>query len=212
MYCTHCNHPNPEGNKFCESCGKPLAIRQQVIAPPPVSQSTIAAPSQTSWARRLASIGSAIVLYCFFLPWILVSCSLDVNNQAGGVEVSGYEIASGDYKFTENLNQLGTLFGGNPYQTSNTESAYPLLAVIPLLGAIGLISLNGRISGSIAAILSGLLGIGGMAIFSLVAVAYGEKLNQEMLLQLHFRGGFWGTWFGFIWLVIVAIMTVRQRR
>ena len=168
--------------------------------------------TKSSKGHKVGSSGATLAILCFFMPWILVSCSLDVNNQAGGIEVSGYEIASGDYKFTENLNQLGTLFGGNPYQTSNTESAYPLLAVIPLLGAMGLISLNGRISGSIVAILSGLLGIGGMAIFSLVAVAYGEKLNQEMLLQLHFRGGFWGTWFGFIWLVIVAIMTVRQRR
>jgi hypothetical protein len=212
MYCTYCNHPNPEENKFCESCGRPLVINQQTNQPSPMSQAVTATPSKTSWARRLASIGSMIVFYCFFLPWILVSCSLDVNNQAGGVEVSGYEIASGDYKFTENLNQLGALFGGNSYQASRTESAYPLLAVIPLLGAIGLISLNGRISGSVAAILSGFLGMGGMAIFSLVAIAYGEKLNQEMLLQLHFRGGFWGTWFGFIWLIIVAIMTIRQRR
>ena len=211
MYCTYCNHPNPEGNKFCESCGKPLAIKQQVV--PPIVQPIVqqaSRPSQTSWARRLASIGSLIVMYCFFSPWLLVSCSLDVNNQSG-MEVSGYEIASGDYKITQNLNQLGTLFGGNAYDTSNADSAFPLLAVIPLLGAIGLISLNGRISGSIVAILIGLLGIGGMAIFSVTALAYGNKLSQEMLLQLHFREGFWGTWFGFIWLVIVAIMTVRQR-
>ena len=211
MYCTYCNHPNHEGNKFCESCGKPLAIRQQVIAPPPVSQSTVATPSQTSWARRLASIGSAIVIYGFFLPWLLVSCSLDVN-KTSGISVSGYEIASGNYKIAQNLNQLGTLFGGNTYNTSSAETAYPLLAAIPLLGAIGLIALNGRVSGSIVAILTGLLGIGGMAIFSLTAVTYGSQLGQSMLLELSFREGFWATWFGFLWQVIVAIMTVRQRR
>ena len=207
MYCTHCNHPNPEGNKFCENCGKPLA-RQQASPPPPQPTSR---PSETSWARRLASIGSAIVLYCFFLPWLLVSCSLDVN-KTSGIKVSGYEIASGNYKITQNLNQLGTLFGGNTYDTSSAESAYPLLAAIPLLGAIGLIALNGRVSGSVVAILTGLLGIGGMAIFSITAVTYGSQLGQSSLLQLNFREGFWGTWFGLLWQVIVAIMTVRQRR
>lgn len=207
MYCTYCNHPNPDGNKFCENCGKPL-VRQQV-PPPPVQQPP--RPSQTSWARRLASIGSAIVIYCFFLPWLLVSCSLDVNKESG-IEVSGYEIASGDYKITQNLNQLGTFFGANTYDSSSANTAYPLLAAIPLLGAIGLIAFNGRVSGSVIAILTGLLGIGGMAIFSITAVAYGNELSQSMLLELNFREGFWGTWFGFIWQVIVAIMTVRQRR
>jgi hypothetical protein len=32
------------------------------------------------------------------------------------------------------------------------------------------------------------------------------------LLKMQFRAGFWGTWFGFIWLILAAIMTVRQRR
>ena len=207
MYCTYCNHPNPDGNKFCENCGKPLG-RQQVA--PPLPQPT-PRPPQTSWARRLASIGSVIVLFCFFLPWILVSCSLDVD-ETSGIEVTGYEITSGNYKISQNLNQFGTLFGGYPYETTNAESAFPLLAAIPLFGAIGLIALNGRVSGSVVAILTGLLGIGGMAIFSITAVAYGNELNQSMLLKLSFREGFWGTWFGFLWQIIVAIMTVRQRR
>jgi hypothetical protein len=212
MYCTYCNHPNPEGNKFCENCGKPLARQQQASPPSPqLTAQPTPHPSQTSWARRLASIGGAIVIYGFFLPWLLVSCSLDVN-KTSGIKVSGYEIASGNYKITQNLNQLGTLFGGNTYTPSGAETAYPLLAAIPLLGVIGLIALNGRVSGSVVAITTGLLGIGGMVIFSIVAVGYGSQLSQSMLLQLSFREGFWVTWFGFIWQVIVAIMTVRQRR
>jgi hypothetical protein len=145
------------------------------------------------------------------MPWLLVSCSLDVNKESG-IEVSGYEIASGDYKIMQGLDQLGPYFGPDPYDTSGTDTAYPLLAVIPLLGAIGLMALNGRVSGSVVAILTGLLGIGGMAIFSIAAVAFGNEMSQSILLEINFRQGFWGTWFGFIWLVIVAIMTVRQRR
>lgn len=206
MYCTYCNHPNIEGNKFCESCGKPLTIQPAV--PVPVRQ--VRLPPKASWARRLASIGSIIVLYSFFLPWLMVSCSLDVNGQ-NGVEVSGYEIASGNYQFTQNLDQFGSLFGGSGYESSS-GNAFPLLALIPFIALFGLIALNGRVSGSIVAILTGILGMVGMTIFSFIALGYGEKLRQEMLLQMQFRAGFWGSWIGFIWLVIVAIMTVWQRK
>lgn len=207
MYCTYCNHQNDEGNKFCEKCGKPLVRQQTTLSSTPI----IPLPSQTSWARRLASIGGAIVIYCFFLPWLLVSCSVNVGNNTG-IEVSGYDIASGNYKLTQNLSQLSTLFGGNVNQTSNTNNSFPLLALIPLLGAIGLLSLNGRVSGSIVTMLTGFLGIGGMAIFTIAALTYGNELTQSMLLQLGFRIGFWGTWLGFLWQVVVAIMTVRKHK
>lgn len=213
MYCTHCNHPNADEHKFCENCGKPL-LRQQ--APPPLlshQPKPAVRPAQPSWARRLASIGSAIVIYCFFLPWILVSCSLDVENRSG-IQISGFEIASGNYKISEELSQYTALLGGNSYAPSNNDANYasPLLALIPIVGAIGLISLNGRVSGSIAAILSGILGMGGMAVFTVVALAYGNELSQSLLLKMQFRAGYWGVWLGFIWLLLIAIITIRQRR
>ena len=213
MYCTYCNHPNADENKFCENCGKPL-LRQQAHPPLLSPQPKPAVrPAQPSWARRLASIGSAVVIYCFFLPWILVSCSFDVENRSG-IQISGFEIASGNYKISEDLNQYTALLGGNPYAPSNNDANYasPLLALIPIVGAIGLISLNGRVSGSIAAILSGILGMGGMAVFTVVALAYGNELSQSLLLKMQFRAGYWGMWLGFIWLLLIAIITIRQRR
>lgn len=206
MYCTYCNHPNTEGNKFCENCGKPLAVQQ--VTPPPAPQPPVR--TKTSWSRRLASIGSAFVIICFFMPWLLASCSFDPNGDSG-IEVSGYEIASGNYKIAQDLNQFGSMFGGNSLETSNADTAYPLLAVIPLLGAVGLIALNGRASGSVVAILAGLLGMGGMTIFSIAIAGYQSEL-QSMLIELSYRAGFWGTWFGFIWLVVVGILTIRQNR
>jgi hypothetical protein len=149
-------------------------------------------------------------LICFFLPWLLASCSFDPNG-GSGIEVSGYEIASGNYKIAEDMSQFGALFGGNPYETSNNEVAYPLLAVIPLLGALGLIALNGRASGSVVAIVAGLLGMAGMTIFSIAMSGYESEL-QSMLIQLSYRAGYWGTWLGFIWLLIVGILTVRQNK
>jgi hypothetical protein len=226
MYCTYCNHKNAEENKFCEKCGKSLVISeppkiselQKVSEPPKVSvPPTVSSAQQTprrsktSWARRLASIGSGIVLYCFFLPWLLVSCSLDID-QRSGVEITGYEIASGDFQITDEFNQLANFYGTAPYSPSSADSSYPLVAIIPLIGAIGLLALNGRISGSVVAILTGLLGIAGMVFFTIIAVALGNELNRSMLLDLNFRAGYWGTWFGFLWQLVVAIMTVRQRK
>jgi hypothetical protein len=152
-----------------------------------------------------------LVIYCFFLPWILVSCTLDVENRSG-IPISGYEIASGNYQISQDLNQFGSFFGENPYENVNADTAMPILALIPIFGVIGLLALNGRVWGSIAAILAGILGLGGMVVFTVAALAYGEELSQSMLLRLQFRAGYWGTWLGFLWLVVVAIMTVRQRR
>lgn len=206
MYCTYCNHPNAEGNKFCENCGRPLVGKDAVPVPAPQTN----VPSRSSWTRRLTSIGSALVLICFFLPWLLVSCSLD-SNANSGMEISGYEIASGNYQVTENLNQFGSMFGGSPYETSNADMAYPLLALIPVAGALGLVALNGRVSGSVIAIMAGFLGIGGMTIFSIAMSGYREEL-QSMLIQLSYKAGYWGTWLGFIWLVVVGILTIRQNK
>lgn len=206
MYCTYCNHPNIEGNKFCENCGRPLVGKE--VSPAPATQ--ISSPPKAKISRRLASIGSALVLICFFLPWLLVSCSFDPNGDSG-IEVSGYEIASGNYKIAEDLNQFGSMFGGSPYETSNADTAYPLLALIPLVGALGLMALNGRASGSVMAIFAGLLGMGGMIIFS-IAVATIQPDLQSMMLEANYRAGYWGTWLGFIWLVVLGIMTVRQNK
>ena len=213
MYCTYCNHPNADENRFCENCGKPL-VRQQVSPVPaptftPATQAS--SPSKVSWSRRLASVGSVFVIFCFFLPWLLVSCSFDANGDSG-IKVSGYEITTGNYKIAQDINQFGGLFGANPYQqTPNTDAAYPLLAIIPLLGALGLISLNGRVSGSIVVILAGLLGMAGMVFFSITVAALESEL-QGMLLHISYQAGYWGTWLGFIWQVIIGIMTVRQKK
>jgi hypothetical protein len=149
-------------------------------------------------------------LICFFLPWLLVSCSFDSNGNSG-IEISGYEIASGNYQVTKNLNQFGNMFGGSPYETSNADMAYPLLALIPLVGALGLMALNGRTSGSVAAIIAGILGIGGMLLFSL-AVSRLQPELQSMMLQTSYQIGYWGTWLGFIWLVVAGFLTVRQNK
>jgi len=214
MYCTYCGHQNVEGNKFCEACGKPLAVTP--VAPPSQPQVTPvtpvlpepAKPGRPSWLRRLPSIGGAIVVVCFFLPWMLVSCSVTMGGSLSGSAITGYEIATGNYSALQSLRGLGPLFGGRG--TPQAE-ANPLLFLIPMLGFIGLVSLNGRLSGTISAMLSGMLGIAGIVIFSLGALALQSQFAQ-VGFRLQLREGYWGTWIGFIWQTTAAIMTVKLKQ
>jgi hypothetical protein len=203
MYCINCGHPNLETNKYCEKCGKPLAhqVRSQ---PQRATQPNI----NGNWVKRTPSIGSALIIICFFLPWVLVSCSIGGSNDTG-FRATGYEIASGDYSAMNSINQLSQLMGGTP-STMTEDAAYPIFAVIPLLGMIGLVSLNGKSSGSVAAIISGLFGIVGMVFFTIKATSYGNELSLTAL-QLKFQSGYWGTWIGFLWQTLAAIMTVRLK-
>jgi hypothetical protein len=215
MYCTYCGHQNPEGSKFCESCGKLISEQVPLPTPPP------GPILKLGWLKRLTSIGGVIVILCFFMPWILVSCS--AIGMKSGITASGYEIASGHYSFlnqVNQLNQMGGLFGSNAPYGSDTSAAsgvtgYPLVFGIVVLGVLGLISLNGHKSGSDAAIMSGAMGAVGLIIFTiLLNQKLGSQINQYGLGVFHFsyQIGYWGAWFGFLWLLIAGILTQRQQK
>lgn len=225
MYCTFCGYPNEDGTKFCENCGRPLASvapkasmpaqNQPVATPQSIPQtSTDRSPRKTtSWLRRLPAIGVGIVLYGFFLPWVLVSCSLDVNREAG-LEASGFDIASGNFQAVTDFSDLGPLFNqSDPSFAPGGElesDAFPLVAIIPLIGLLGLFALSGRTYGSILAILTGLLGLGAIVTFTVFVLYIGNELSP--LFHLQFRSGYWLTWLGFLWLLVVGILTIRQRK
>ena len=213
MYCTYCNHKNAEGNKFCESCGKPL-VTTDVSAP--ISAKPVAVESKkegkSSWLRRIPSIGAALVIICFFLPWVMVSCSYNLGTQNKiGYGVTGFEIASGSYPIMDVPEELklSPLFWGSVEQTPSDTDAYPLLALIPVLGLIGLFSLTGRLSGTILAIISGILGILGMLVFSLGIIYVNSKISITGF-RLEFQSGLLGTWIGFLWQTITGMMTVKH--
>jgi len=201
MYCIHCGKPNEPGNKFCEHCGKPLTEP----APAAVKPKT---KSGTSWVRRLPSIGGAVAFWLFFMPWVLVSCSGSLG--AGmRVEASGYEIASGNYSDLRDLSELGGVFGA-PTTDRPEADPVPALALIPCFGLLGLVSLNGRASGSVIAILGGVLGLIGLAIFTIGALSFGNDLAQGGF-SMQLRVGYWGSGLAFIWQCIVGIMTIKDR-
>lgn len=208
MFCTYCGHQNSAGNKFCEACGKPLAVKPAgtVSTSVPVSKTT----DWSKWLKRLPSLGAAFVIWGFFLPWVLVSCSVSFGDSDSGITASGYEIASGNFAALQEIRVFGSMFGA-PEDLNAQESSTPLVWLILVLGIVGLLALNGRLSGSIVAILVGISGVAGMTIATIRFSEVGKELSMEGL-KLEFQNGFWLTWIGFIWLALFAIMTVRQKK
>jgi hypothetical protein len=211
MYCTYCNHLNAEGNKFCEACVKPLNpvnIVEPVAVRPVVREQKKV--KKSSWLRRLPSIGALVVLVCFFLPWVMVSCTLDVGaTRDFGYGITGFEIASGSYPIMDIPEEFKSgLFGISTDPTPSDTEPYPWLVLIPLMGIIGLFSLNGRVSGTILAIISGVLGILGILAFTLMIIYTNSKISISGF-RLQFQSGIWGTWIGLLWQTITSFLTLR---
>jgi len=202
MYCTYCNHPNKEGNKFCEACGKPLvtnALPNPPI-PPPLPPPDPGLEKKKRSLRRLPSIGAVIILVSFFFPWLLVSCNTEIgSNYQAGISVTGLQIAMG------NLDD------------SSDSSGAPMMLIL-IVGLVGLIALSGRLFGTIMSMLSGILGIIMMAIFTLYVVyinSYASSLSVSgycdlfLGMKISLESGFWGTWFGLLWQTVTAFKTLR---
>ena len=196
-YCTNCGRQNPAGNKFCENCGKPLGQSAQPPRPP------------SGMGRRLPAAGSALVVICFFFPWVLVSCNVSLG-AATSVSATAYEMATGNYSALNGITNAYSLLGGMSSQLPQTQS-FPLLWAIPLLGLAGLLCLSGRSSGTSIAIIAGILGMVGLIIFAIKASDVDRQL-QLAAFSLSYREGYWGTWLGFLWLTGVGLLAQRSRR
>jgi hypothetical protein len=162
MFCSHCGFNNKETAKFCENCGKAMTE-----LPIPISKGS-------SW-HKWASIGAALVVICFFLPWMSVS-GLGIQI----ISLTGFEIASGTYS-------------GWGIQ------AYPATFLLPLIGVLTFAALNLKIGSSIIAsfggekretslisLIGGGLGCVGLLILMSSFGSFGVK--NEI--------GVWGQWAG----------------
>lgn len=215
MYCPNCGQPAPTSAQFCPECGNPLPVAAAPWVASGAPAPTLALPLG-DWLRRLPAIGAGIVIWCFFLPWVLVSCNTNLGGRGGGLAASGYEIASGDYAALRNMQQgLGSMFGnpnaGASSGPTDSTGARPALWLVLIIGAIGLLALNGRASGAAAALLAGLAGLLAMFVVAVNLLSYGQELSRQGL-RLEFREGFWGTWLGFLWLTIAGAMSGRRER
>ncbi len=165
--------------------------------------------NQTNWLKRLPSIGAAIVIYGFFLPWVMASCSFSFGDSSPGISASGYEIASGNIVTLNDVQEIGSMFGFDE-EFSSADSSIPPVWLILVLGIIGLMSLNGKGSGTIVAVIVGFLGIIAMSFAYIQLVQVKNDLSMPGL-DFQILRGFWLTWIGYIWLAFSAIM-IRKRK
>ena len=195
MFCTYCGSQNIEGTKFCGNCGKPLVPvpTQNTDNPnhPVLPHSYVPIPTtmtnnnqKTKISPKWASIGATLALLCFFLPWLMVSCS------GMAVRVSGWQLSTGNY--------------GNGYQ--NQVQAYPAIFLILLCGLIGFACLNGKRSGTIAAMAGGVAGVIGMII---VSSNLGSQ-TSSYYVQVSYEVGYYGEWLGFLIMVGVGFYAFRH--
>jgi hypothetical protein len=211
MNCRNCGQPNSDTAKFCIACGRPLAA--PVPIPIPVQPQPEQVTVKSKWIRRLPTIGSLIVVLCFFFPWLMVSCSIDIFNltEGKGISVSGFQIASRNFPDIPFGDTVQDLFNQTGSDLFTMPTGYlTLLYIFPLLGMLGLFSLNGKLSGSIVAFFAGLLGIIAMLLFFVGGAQIVKEMDQ-IGLRLQFRLGFWGAWIGYFWQTVTAAVGMAKK-
>jgi len=193
MFCSTCGHKNPEGSKFCESCGSPM----------PVSENANMKKKSSSALRRLASIGGALVLICFFLPWVMASCSS--GGLLGGdieVKASGLELATG------RIHDLDVLYNSYSADEIAEETSTPLFFLVPILGLGAFYSLTDKKSGSIVAMICGILGIIFLIVFGVKFHNAKEELelSSYSMLSMKLQFGYILAWIGFIFQTVLGFL------
>ena len=152
--------------------------------------------------RRVSSGAGLFVVFFFFLPWVLVSCS---GSRDLGIEASGYEIATGNFDELQGISELGSLFG---VEDAAEADATPVFWLFPVFGLLGLVVLNNKRNGVIASLGGGLLGIAGLIIFVVVLQTQGDELSLYGF-QVSYRIGYWGSWLAFIVQAGAAAVVLR---
>lgn len=201
MYCTYCGAKNNEGSKFCMECGKALiqsdGARVRSSSPESSSQTTITVPfglKGKESKKRIATVGGAMVVICFFLPWILVSCSYDASY---GMELSGFDMVT----MSADSNELSyySAYGLGDSSADDGSAMFILgVVIVPLFSAIGTFFLYKENRG---------LGLffSAVALISLLLLSFMFADLRSSAMQegfiVKFRIGFWGTWLGVILLV-----------
>jgi O-antigen/teichoic acid export membrane protein len=147
------------------------------------------------------SMGAAIVvIICFFLPWVTVSCSsFGLLGQDYEETWSGYELASGGINLVSTVN------------VGDTQGLYVVLAAAVLVFLILLFSGRRRVKGGTKALVT-LLTLGGGGALASVYAAIHEEVQEFVSAASEFGHagyrlelGLWGTIIGLAGMALGAI-------
>jgi hypothetical protein len=140
--------------------------------------------SKLSNGYKVSSPGIAIVLVCFFLPWVLQSCG-----SAPAQEYSGWELAIGDPA-------AGDGYNGNPL-----IFLAPVAAII--VGAMAFRAM-GR---GVISIWDGIVpaGLGGLVLIFLYS-QFGGPVAEGSTRQILY--GLWGTVIGWLLILVGGVLNL----
>lgn len=196
MFCHKCGTQNLDTAKYCIQCGTEL------LRVPEAASSAGPAVSLGGWVARQRARGwpisgacAVLVLICFFLPWISVSCGSEQI-----LEVSGQELAAGFTFFGEKAPGQPVLW-------------LTLLAALICLIIAGAAYSKGRMSrgGAVGQILLTAVGLIAMLVVYLNLRPQPSESDEwlEGLVTLSTEIGLWGTFLGYLGIVAGAILDLR---
>ncbi len=189
MFCSNCGHKNSPNSKFCEACGKPIAGS--------VPSKTVRAAGKTPW-KKYASVGAVIVLICFFLPWVMVSCSGGVFGNDVEIKISGWEFATGRIRDLDDLYSIANSLQGEMREYGQDHVTG--LFLVPVLALGGLLVFSNLKGSSVIASVCGALGIIGLIFFAIMIGQTKEDMAMGTygMLDMRYQFGYFMTWVGFI--------------
>ena len=144
--------------------------------------------------RKVSGSGALLALFCFFLPWVELSCS------GMQISASGMDLAT------------------NP---SQTDSAGWILFLVPLAALAVLVSIylalgSSTLRAHVSAAWHFIAGLAGLVVTGLVYLAIQEARNNPeywgLGFLLHLLYGYWGTLAGFVAVIVGALLDWKEGR
>jgi len=150
--------------------------------------------TKSSKGHKVGSSGAALAILCFFMPWLLVSCS------GQSAKLSGWELAAGT--------TVGSGFAAQQIPGK------PVLFLV-LLSAFGVIALAyfayKRVS--LTPILDGygLIGLGAFALLIMfISFSGAKEQGAQQGIYVDFEFGLWGAVIGYLAAIVGGVLNLRE--
>ncbi len=157
--------------------------------------------------NKIIGAASGVVMICFFLPWILVSCEGQPV-----ASLSGWQLAVGTN--VQNTLQSPPIFRSPP---SPPIQGSPVLFLV-LLAAIGCLAIIYLIYRRQLALQIGSFGAIGLAVLSLLILLFKMVDAQPDLqqtdfvnIETHYQSGLFGTILGYLGIIVGAVLNLTEK-
>jgi len=164
----------------------PAAPRAKAIAAPPTGLQGL------TLGRKISGSGALLALFCFFLPWVELSCA------GTRISASGMDLAT------------------NPSQTGDASWILFLvpLAALAVLVSVYLALSNSTLRAHVITAWEFIAGLVGLVVTSFVYFAIQDARNNPEYFGLgfflHLLYGYWGTLAGFVAVIVGALLDWKE--